>query len=73
VPSGAFGNDVVGSIRFETIQTIDYIQFNPVKHGLALTAAEWPYSSFKDCVKLGTYPPDWIGSAAESSDIGGLR
>jgi hypothetical protein len=52
---------------------MDYIHFNPVKHGLAVTAAEWPYSSFKDCVKLAMYPPDWLGSAAEPADIGEPR
>lgn len=25
---------------------VDYIHFNPVKHGLVTQASEWPYSSF---------------------------
>lgn len=38
---------------------IDYIHFNPVKHGLAAHPADWPYSTFAKCVALGIYPPDW--------------
>ena len=42
---------------------MDYIHFNPVKHGLAHHPAAWPYSTFKTCVAKGQYPPDWNGSA----------
>jgi putative transposase len=38
---------------------LDYIHWNPVKHGLASEAWEWPYSSFHKHVRLGTYPPTW--------------
>lgn len=38
---------------------LDYVHFNPVKHGLALNAAAWPYSSFHRYVKAGVYGPDW--------------
>ena len=38
---------------------VDYIHYNPVKHGHADTAAAWPYSSFRAFVAKGTYPPDW--------------
>lgn len=38
---------------------IDYIHFNPVKHGLARAAQDWPYSSFKRFVTAGIYPADW--------------
>jgi putative transposase len=37
----------------------DYIHFNPVKHGLAKSPVDWPYSSFHDFVKSGVYPEDW--------------
>ncbi len=36
-----------------------HIHFDPVKHGLAAHAADWPYSSFARCVRLGMYPVDW--------------
>ena len=44
---------------------VDYIHFNPVKHGYVVQPAEWPYSSFRRFVRLGIYPHDW----AESGEI----
>ena len=38
---------------------MDYVHFNPVRHGLVARAADWPYSSFRRCVALGLYPADW--------------
>ena len=38
---------------------VDYIHYNPVKHGHALRAADWPYSSFRRWVKAGAFPLDW--------------
>jgi putative transposase len=38
---------------------MDYIHFNPVKHGHAPHPAAWPYSTFQKCVALGLYPPSW--------------
>lgn len=38
---------------------VDYVHFNPVKHGLAANAADWPYSSFRRAVARGDYPADW--------------
>ena len=38
---------------------IDYIHFNPVKHGHADAPASWPYSSFARHLRTGTHPPDW--------------
>ena len=40
---------------------IDYIHFNPVKHGLVSRVCDWPYSSFKQNVERGDLPPDWGG------------
>jgi putative transposase len=37
----------------------DYVHYNPVKHGLAASPKEWPYSSFKRFVKEGLYLEDW--------------
>ncbi|MBI4331388.1 MAG: transposase [Chloroflexi bacterium] len=39
----------------------DYIHYNPVKHGLVKSAAEWKYSSFRRFVEQGIYKPDWGG------------
>lgn len=37
----------------------DYIHYNPVKHGLADSPADWEHSSFKAFVSRGLYPKDW--------------
>jgi putative transposase len=52
---------------------MDYIHFNPVKHGLAASAAEWQFSSFQSCVKQGLYPPEWTSVAETSGDWGERR
>ena len=44
---------------------LDYIHFNPVKHGYANTANTWEYSSFKKFVKKGVYPVDWCDFSTE--------
>lgn len=38
---------------------VDYIHFNPVKHGLAQRCADWPYSSFHRYVSRGVLPIGW--------------
>ena len=38
---------------------IDYIHYNPVKHGLVTQVKDWPCSSFFDFVKAEQYPIDW--------------
>jgi putative transposase len=38
---------------------VDYIHFNPVKHGHVSRAADWPYSSFRHYVERGIYSVDW--------------
>ena len=40
---------------------LDYIHFNPVKHGYAPRVQDWPYSSFRRWVKLGADPEGWAG------------
>lgn len=39
---------------------IDYIHFNPVKHGLASRVSDWPHSSFHSFVARGDLPVDWV-------------
>jgi len=38
---------------------VEYIHYNPVKHGLATAPIEWRYSSFQRYVKEGKYRADW--------------
>ena len=53
---------------------MDYIHFNPVKHGLVTRVRDWPHSSFHRFVRNGVYPQDWAGDAAnESGDFGERR
>ena len=42
---------------------VDYIHFNPVKHGHVRRVQDWPYSSFHRWVRLGAYPDDWAGDS----------
>jgi len=52
---------------------LDYIHFNPVKHGLVTRVEDWPYSSFYRMVRLGVYAKDWGGDASESGASFGER
>jgi putative transposase len=43
---------------------VDYIHFNPVKHGLVSRVRDWPFSSFHRFVRQGLLPEDWAGDRA---------
>ncbi|MES2352898.1 MAG: transposase [Pseudomonadota bacterium] len=45
------------------IRHVDYIHFNPVKHGYAKRVADWRYSTFHRYVRDGIYASDWGGGA----------
>ncbi|MDB5970429.1 MAG: hypothetical protein JWQ90_2879 [Hydrocarboniphaga sp.] len=48
----------------------DYIHYNPVKHGHAARAADWPYSSFRRWVAAGLYPENWAaGDEVQGLDL----
>ena len=49
---------------------LDYVHYNPVKHGHLRTVADWPYSSFHRYVALGVYPKDWAGVVGEDAADG---
>jgi putative transposase len=38
---------------------VDYVHWNPVKHGLVAHVRDWPWSSFHRFVRLGEYPINW--------------
>ena len=44
---------------------LDYVHWNPIKHGLVKHVADWPYSSFHRYVGAGIYPPDWATGGIE--------
>jgi len=49
---------------------MDYVHYNPVKHGYVNAAGDWPYSSFKNAVKRGWYPANW--GSLEPETISGM-
>ena len=49
---------------------MDYIHFNPIKHGLVANVADWPYSSFHRCVATHVYPAGWAGGPIDLPDTG---
>mgnify|MGYP001256858398 FL=1 len=38
---------------------VDYIHYNPVKHGLCSRPGDWPWSSFGKALAQGWYAADW--------------
>jgi len=50
---------------------VDYVHWNPVKHGYVERVVEWPYSSFHRFVRNGIYPADWGGG--ERIEISGAE
>ncbi len=50
---------------------MDYVHFNPVKHGLVSRVVDWPYSSFHRYVKQNVYAPDWgLSVQIDKGDFG---
>ncbi len=48
---------------------MDYVHYNPVKHNLAGSVNEWPFSTFHRYVQKGLYPENWGGdNIAEVND-----
>jgi putative transposase len=53
---------------------VNYIHYNPVKHGLTRCPHQWPHSSFRRWVDEGYYSVDWLcdcggGSASVPDDL----
>ncbi|HUF78777.1 MAG TPA: transposase [Thermoanaerobaculia bacterium] len=47
---------------------IDYIHYNPVKHGYVRRVTDWPWSSFHRFVRKGWYEPEWGETEPEGLD-----
>jgi putative transposase len=47
---------------------MDYIHFNPVKHGLVKEVNAWPYSTFHRYVRKEIYAKDWGGLTEAASE-----
>lgn len=50
---------------------MDYIHFNPVKHGHCKQVSEWPYSTFHRYVEQGVYSLDWGGGDVVDNLVAG--
>lgn len=53
----------------DLIRHVDYIHYNPVKHGLVERVADWPYSSFHQFVRRGLLELNW-GYSENRDDSG---
>jgi putative transposase len=49
---------------------MDYIHYNPLKHGLVQRVVDWPWSSFHRYVRMGYYERDWGGALEEEMRCG---
>ncbi len=49
---------------------VDYIHWNPVKHGLVTRASDWPHSTFHRYVAQDILSPDWGIGAELDGDFG---
>ena len=49
---------------------MDYIHFNPVKHGLANGPGDWPFSTFGRGVAAGLYSANWLPDSVEPPETG---
>jgi putative transposase len=57
----------------DLVRHIDYIHFNPAKHGHVTRVRDWPYSSFHRMVRQGLYPEDWGGDLRAETGAFGER
>ena len=48
---------------------LDYIHFNPVRHGYSKEPSEWAASSFHQYLENGYYPHDWGGKSMDGFSI----
>jgi len=49
---------------------VEYIHYNPVKHGYAASPLDWPYSSFRRYVEAGLYDAEWGQGQMDFEDVG---
>lgn len=58
--------------EMDYVQHMDYLHYNPVKHGLVRSVQDWQFSTFHRYVKEGVYSEDWggRGDGQENGDFG---
>jgi putative transposase len=56
----------------DSSQHVDYIHYNPTKHGLVPSPSDWPYSSLHRFVRQGIAAPNLCGADVAGDDHGEL-
>lgn len=49
---------------------VDYLHYNPCKHGHVQRVVDWPWSSFHRHVREGLLPEDWAGGVETGNGMG---
>lgn len=49
---------------------MDYLHWNPMRHGLVERVGDWPWSSYHRLVRDGIYPADWGGPGEAQGAFG---
>lgn len=49
---------------------VDYVHYNPAKHGLVANPADWPHSSLHRFIRQGVLPADWGGGCGYDGNFG---
>ncbi|MFZ2315833.1 MAG: transposase [Gammaproteobacteria bacterium] len=50
---------------------INYIHYNPVKHGIVINVKDWPFSSFHRYVEKGILPLNWSSNSDDGKNLFG--
>lgn len=53
----------------DLIKHVDYIHYNPIKHGLVKRVVDWPHSSFHRYIKEGLLSRDWAADITTASEM----
>ena len=56
--------------QLDMARCLDYLHWNPVRHGHVRAVVDWPYSSFHRHVRQGHYPAGWGGPGGDDCDGG---
>ena len=52
------------------IRHMDYLHYNPVKHGYVAKVSDWPFSTFSRLVEQGVYPASWGAEGVADVEAG---
>jgi putative transposase len=56
--------------EYDYYKHVDYIHYNPVKHGYTKRPADWPHSSIHRYIEAGIIEPDWGGTVDTNEAAG---